>query len=132
MANGGFDIDQFSDPLVGYTYVTYSMAVFTLNVIEKPDQGNINIAEHPTATNNFTLIISVDDEVPVSENWYEFEIIPPKEVTTPITNSTSDTNTKITIPEEYMTSGFECVNVMIAFLTLIVIFSFMYQVKQRK
>jgi len=47
MANGGFDIDQFSDPLVGYTYVTYSMAVFTLNVIEKPDQGNINIAEHP-------------------------------------------------------------------------------------
>ncbi len=72
--NGGYDVDSYSNPLIGHTLLPMNETICSLNIIEKPDLGTVTISQNPANENDFTLIITVDDRPTMGGYWYEFRV----------------------------------------------------------
>ena len=75
MTDGGYNIVQDSDPLIGHCQIPQAEASYTLNIIEKREEGAVRLTQVPAKDNNYTLIITLDDSSPPADWWYEFELI---------------------------------------------------------
>lgn len=91
---GGYDVDSYSNPLIGHTLLPMKEIICTLDIIEKPEFGTVKISQNPANENNFTLIITIDDRPTEGGYWYEFKVpcVQYKGSTT-TTTSTSATTT---------------------------------------
>ncbi len=72
--NGGYNVDSYSNPLIGHTSVPPTKIFCDIDITEKPDSGTVKISQNPASENNFTLIITLDDRPTSGGYYYEFKV----------------------------------------------------------
>ena len=68
------ELEGLSEPLKGYFSLPMEEKNYSIDIIQKPEGGIVRISENPKIDNNFTLVITVDDEELAGAYWYEFEV----------------------------------------------------------